>query len=150
MNIPWLKKIIWVIGVLRRTVVSDNNTNNTNNSPSQDSHHPDDLSQSRYVTPGFKPFSYFLNILFIEMNARSRKRIFFWCYWIYNARKWKLLDEFEFCETLMKVLQLNCMFTILQISLWRVHFAKLNADWRKWTYFRIIFWLLVQMIAYFL
>ena len=29
----------------------------TNNSPSQDSSHPDDLFQSRYVTPGFKPFS---------------------------------------------------------------------------------------------
>ena len=28
-----------------------------NNSPSQDSNHPDDLFQSRYVTPGFKPFS---------------------------------------------------------------------------------------------
>ena len=29
-----------------------------NNSPSQDSNHPDDHFQSRYVTPGFKPFSY--------------------------------------------------------------------------------------------
>ena len=36
-NIPWLKKIIWVIGVLRWTVVG----------PSQDSNHPDDLFQSR-------------------------------------------------------------------------------------------------------
>ena len=33
-------------------------TSVTNNSPSQDSSHPDDLFQSRYVTPGFKPFSY--------------------------------------------------------------------------------------------
>ena len=33
-------------------------TSVTNNSPSQASNHPDDLSQSRYVTPGFKPFSY--------------------------------------------------------------------------------------------
>jgi len=32
-------------------------TSVTNNSPSQDSNHPDDLFQSRYVTPGFKPFS---------------------------------------------------------------------------------------------
>ena len=32
-------------------------TSVTNNSPSQDSSHPDDLFQSRYVTPGFKPFS---------------------------------------------------------------------------------------------
>ena len=29
----------------------------TNNSPSQDSNHPDDLFQSTYFTPGFKPFS---------------------------------------------------------------------------------------------
>ena len=33
-------------------------TSVTNNSPSQDSYHPDDLLQSRYATPGFKPFSY--------------------------------------------------------------------------------------------
>ena len=33
-------------------------TSVTNNSPSQDSSHPDGLFQSRYVTPGFKPFSY--------------------------------------------------------------------------------------------
>ena len=33
-------------------------TSVTNNSPSQDSNNPDDLFQSRYVTPGFKPFSY--------------------------------------------------------------------------------------------
>ena len=32
-------------------------TSVTSNSPSQDSNHPDDLFQSRYVTPGFKPFS---------------------------------------------------------------------------------------------
>ena len=30
----------------------------TSNSPSQDSNHPDDLFQSRYVTPGSKPFFY--------------------------------------------------------------------------------------------
>ena len=33
-------------------------TLDTNNSPSQDSDHPDDLSQSKYVTPRFKPFSH--------------------------------------------------------------------------------------------
>ena len=33
-------------------------TSITYNSPSQDSNHPDDLLQSRYVTLGFKPFSY--------------------------------------------------------------------------------------------
>ena len=31
---------------------------NVNNSPSQDSSHSDDHFQSRYVTPGLKPFSY--------------------------------------------------------------------------------------------
>ena len=36
-----------------------------NNSPSQDSNHPDDHFQSRYLTPGFKPFSYFLIIKII-------------------------------------------------------------------------------------
>ena len=41
-----------MIGVLRRTVVSV--------STSQDCNHPDDLFQSRYAIPGFKPFSYFL------------------------------------------------------------------------------------------
>ena len=34
-------------------------TSVTNNSPSQDSYHPDDLFQSKYATPGFKPFSCF-------------------------------------------------------------------------------------------
>ena len=33
-------------------------TSVNNNSPSQDSYHPDDLFQSRYAAPGFKPFSY--------------------------------------------------------------------------------------------
>ena len=33
-------------------------TSVTNNSPSRDSNHPYDLFQSRYLTPGFKPFSY--------------------------------------------------------------------------------------------
>ena len=37
-------------------------TSVTNNSPSQDSYHPDDLFQSRYATPGFKPFSYLLSL----------------------------------------------------------------------------------------
>ena len=37
-------------------------TSITNNSPSQDSNNPDDLFQSRYVTPGFKSFSYLRNV----------------------------------------------------------------------------------------
>ena len=69
---------------------------------------------------------------------------------ILPARKWKLLDEFEFLKTSVEVLKLYWMFTIMQISLQRVHFPQLNADWRIWTYFRIIVWLLVQMIAYLL
>ena len=39
-----------------------------NNGSFQDSNHPDDLFQSRYVTPGFKPFSYKLLPL-TEENA---------------------------------------------------------------------------------
>ena len=58
-------------------------------------------------------------------------------------------DEFGFRKTLMKVLKLYWMFTIMQISLLKVYFVQLNADWCKWTYFRIIVWLLVQMIACF-
>ena len=37
-----------------------------NNSPSQAFNHPDDLSQSRYVTPWFKPFSYVLLNYLVE------------------------------------------------------------------------------------
>ena len=37
-------------------------TSVTNNSPYKNSNHPDDLFQSRHVTPGFKPFSYFLSL----------------------------------------------------------------------------------------
>ena len=43
-------------------------TSVTNNSPSQDSYHPDDLFQSRYATPGFKPFSYILNGVYLLNN----------------------------------------------------------------------------------
>ena len=40
-------------------------TSVANNSPSQDSNYPDDHFQSRYVSPGFKPFSY-LAVTFIS------------------------------------------------------------------------------------
>ena len=46
-------------------------TSVTNNSPSKDSNHPDDVFQSRYVTPGFKPFSYHrvrYHIVIISIN----------------------------------------------------------------------------------
>ena len=91
-------------------------------------------------------------------------------YWIYLSLKWmpdrakeysfdvieftlhaneSCFDEFEFHKTLTKVMKLYWMFTIMQITLLKVYFTQLNADWRKWTYFRIIVWLLVQMIACF-
>ena len=47
-------------------------TSVTNNSPSQDSNHPDDLFQSRYVTPGFKPFSYKEGPGFVEPARFSK------------------------------------------------------------------------------
>ena len=31
-------------------------------SPEKNSNHPDDLFQSRYVTPGLKPFSYIIYV----------------------------------------------------------------------------------------
>ena len=43
------------------------------NSPSQDSFHPDDLFQARYVTPGFKPFSYVGSTI---LKTYSNKNIF--------------------------------------------------------------------------
>ena len=51
-------------------------TSVTNNSPYQDSNHPDDLFQSRHVTPGFKPFSsnyyyYFFFIFFLFLFFAS-------------------------------------------------------------------------------
>ena len=39
-------------------------------------------------------------------------------------------DQFEFGKTLLKVFKLYLMFTIMQMSLLRVHIAQLNADWR--------------------
>ena len=37
-------------------------------------------------------------------------------------------NEFDFRKMLMKVLKLNWMFTITQISLLKVYFMQLNAD----------------------
>ena len=79
-------------------------------------------------------------------------------YWIYCSLKWmpdhvkeysfdvikftmraneSCFDEFKFCKTLMKVFRLYWMFTVIQISLLRMHFTQLNDDLRIWTYFRI-------------
>ena len=44
-------------------------TSVTNNSPSQDSNDPDDLFQSRYATPGFKPFYYLKMSLKEELTS---------------------------------------------------------------------------------
>ena len=44
-------------------------TSVANNSPFQDSNHPDDLFQSRCVTPGFKPFSY---IIYVPLDVRAK------------------------------------------------------------------------------
>ena len=41
----------------------------------KDSSHPDDLFQSRYVTPGFKPFPYFLNHYFLSIFFTPSKKI---------------------------------------------------------------------------
>ena len=46
-------------------------TSVANNSPSQNSNHPDDLFQSRYVTPGFKPFSYYAFCLQTRMLMKQ-------------------------------------------------------------------------------
>ena len=49
-------------------------TSITNNSPSQDSNYPDDLFQSRCVTPGFKPFSYssFCLIYYVKLRYLAK------------------------------------------------------------------------------
>ena len=47
-------------------------TSVTYNSSSQDSYHPDDLFQSRHATPGFKPFSYLQNLVYLfEWEGRK-------------------------------------------------------------------------------
>ena len=55
-------------------------TSVTNNSPSHDSNHPDDLFQSRHVTPGLKPFSYNYTAesLFAGDNTDLEKKC--WCF----------------------------------------------------------------------
>ena len=87
-SIPWLKKIIWVIGVLRRTVVS--------NSPSQDSYHPDDLFQSRCTR-------LLQNIVICQSKALVNKN--FW-----SARHWQITI---FCSTFLNNFQ---VMLILQSS----------------------------------
>ena len=47
----------YIIVTLKMAFAQVVETSVNNNSPSQDSNRPDDLFQSGYVTPGFKPFS---------------------------------------------------------------------------------------------
>ena len=41
-----------------------------NNSPSQDSNHPDDLFQSKYVTPGFKTIFLQESSMYLKFDRR--------------------------------------------------------------------------------
>ena len=61
-------------------------TSFTNNIPSQDFNHPDDLLQSRYVTPGFKRFSYLKPI---ELSSGST---------LWTIRAWALVFVIEMCR----------------------------------------------------
>jgi len=48
-------RVTWTLKIASARVVE---TSVAKYSPSQDSGHPDDHFRSRYVDPGFKPFSY--------------------------------------------------------------------------------------------
>ena len=63
-------------------------TSVTNNSPSQDSYHPDDLFQSRYATPGFKPFSYDPWTSMYWFYTRKENKLFCETY-----RGWRMSEE---------------------------------------------------------
>ena len=74
-------------------------TSVTNKSPSQDSNHPEDLFQSRYVIPGFKPFSKLFHVIvmggptsFGTMAINSNS----------SNESW---DEIGSCHLLRKLLQ---------------------------------------------
>ena len=64
--------IVWVTGVLRRTVVGDcmmfQQPVWKSSSESLESSLPDDHLLSRYVTPGFKPFSYTLGVQYLQTS----------------------------------------------------------------------------------
>ena len=64
-HIPRLPMATLSIGhlTLKMTFALVVETSVANNSPSQDSSHPDDHFQSRYVTPGFKPLFYLSRLL---------------------------------------------------------------------------------------
>jgi len=74
-------------------------TSVTNNSPSQDSNHPDDLFQSRYVIPGFKPFSQLLHVIIMGGPTSFRTMA------INSNSSNDLWDEIGLCHLLRKLLQ---------------------------------------------
>ena len=68
-NCSW--SLFWNVLTLKVASAQVIETSVANNSPSQDSNHPDDDFQSRYVTPGFKSFSYI--VVLIRSNVRKLK-----------------------------------------------------------------------------
>ena len=68
---PFLDRVFLPLKTASALVVE---TSVTNNSPSQDFNHPDDPFQSRYVTPGFKPFSY---VSYYSIQFSSNFGVFF-------------------------------------------------------------------------
>ena len=53
---------------LKMTYAQVVQTSVVKNGPSQDSSHPDDHFQPRYITPGFKPFFYILGVLYLQTS----------------------------------------------------------------------------------
>ena len=116
----WEGLLLTTLGVLRRTAV--------NNSPSQDSNHPDDLFQSRYVTPGFKPFSYLIQCVFNCIFEPFKISILVpWVNWtkdewaftsprIYHYKGNKpvpscclpLVESESWCKTIQMIMTLSC------------------------------------------
>ena len=60
-NCSW--SFFWNVLTLKVASAQVIETSVANNGPSQDSNHPDDHFQSRYVTPGFKSFSYIVLLI---------------------------------------------------------------------------------------
>ena len=87
-------------------------TSVTNNSPSQDSNHPDDLFQSRYVTPGFKPFSYLLKYIRLLFILR------------YSPFNWNWT---ELCDTVREEITLKKRTKSLSLNScvpWTIHLSQ--------------------------
>ena len=88
-------------------------------------------------------------MLFTKMNARSRKIIFFWCYGIHIACKWKLLWQIWISQDVKESLEtFSNVYNYADILI-EGAFRAIECRLAQMTYFRIIVWLLVQMIASF-